>query len=58
MKYNGKEVKLIKEYNTFVLVEHLEGYRECISKHDLGLIQEKYKPMHEGRLRGITGLKV
>ncbi len=40
MKYNGKEVKVIQEYNDFVLVEHKEGYRECISKHELGLIKE------------------
>ena len=41
MKYKGKELKLIQEYNNFVLVEHPEGYRECISKHDLGLIKER-----------------
>lgn len=41
MEYKGKEVKLIQEYNNFVLVEHPEGYRECISKHDLGLIKER-----------------
>lgn len=40
MNYKGKEVKIIQEYKDFVLVEHKEGYRECINKHDLGLIKE------------------
>ena len=40
MNYKGKEVKVIQEYSNFVLVEHPEGYRECISNHDLGLIKE------------------
>jgi len=41
MKYKGKEVKVIQEYTTFVLVEVPEGYRTCIHKHELGLIKEK-----------------
>ena len=40
MNYKGKEVKVIQEYKDFVLVEHKEGYRECISKHELGLLKE------------------
>ena len=44
MKYKNKEVKIIQEYTNFILVEHPEGYRECINKQDLGLIKEKVKP--------------
>lgn len=44
MKYNGKEVKVIQEYKDFVLVEHPEGYRECISKYELGLLKEVIPP--------------
>lgn len=39
MKYQGKEVKFIKEYNTYILVEHKEGFKEAIHKQDLGLIK-------------------
>lgn len=42
--YKKKEVKLIKEYTNFILVEHPEGYRECINKQELGLIKEMVKP--------------
>ena len=35
MKIEGKEVKVIKEYENFYLVEYPAGYRECISKTDL-----------------------
>ena len=34
-----KRSKIIKEYNNFILVEHEAGYKECISKHDLGLVK-------------------
>lgn len=44
MKYQGKEVKFIKDYGTYILVEHKEGYKEAIHKHDLGLIRERVKP--------------
>lgn len=40
MKYKGKEVKIIQEYENFVLIEHEKGYRECVSRHELGLIKE------------------
>jgi len=43
MKINGKEVKILKEYSNFILVEHRAGYKEYISKHDLGLIKERLK---------------
>lgn len=42
--YKAKEVKFIKEYKNFILIEHPEGYRECMNKHDLGLIKERVKP--------------
>jgi len=42
--YKEKEVKLIKEYTNFILIEHPEGYRECINKQDLGVIKELVKP--------------
>lgn len=47
--YTEKEVKLIKEYTNFILVEHPEGYRECINKQDLGLIKEVEKPTHKAK---------
>ena len=47
--YKEKEVKLIKEYTNFILIEHPEGYRECINKQDLGLTQEIIKPKQEAR---------
>ena len=47
--YKAKEVKFIKEYTNFILIEHPEGYRECINKQDLGLIQEVIKPTQEAR---------
>ena len=44
MIYEGKKVKFIKEYDTYILVEHKEGFKEAIHKHDLGLIKEMVKP--------------
>ena len=35
MKINEKEVKIIKEYENFYLVEFPAGYRECFNKVDL-----------------------
>lgn len=44
MKYNGKEVKIIKDYGNWILVEHEEGFKEGINKQDLGLVLERVKP--------------
>ena len=41
---NRQGIKFIKEYKNFILIEHPEGYRECMNKHDLGLIKERVKP--------------
>lgn len=57
MIIRGKEVKIIKEYKDFILVEFPTGYKECISRFELGEIKETERTQ-EGRLHGITGLKV
>lgn len=57
MKYKGKDVKFIKDYGNWILVQHPKGYKEGINKHDLGLVIEREK-MTEGRLHGITGIKL
>ena len=44
MKYKGKEVKVIKDYGNWILVQHKEGYKEGIHKQELGLIVERVKP--------------
>lgn len=46
MKYKGKEVKFIKDYGNWILVENEEGWKEGIHKHDLGLIKEPIKPVY------------
>lgn len=53
----GKEVKVIKEYDNFILIQYPAGYRECISRFDLGQVQEVER-RQEPRLRGVTGLRV
>ena len=35
MVVRGKEVKIIQEYENFILVEFPAGYRECISKFEI-----------------------
>lgn len=57
MIIRGQEVKVIQEYEKFILVEFPAGYRECISRHELGEIKET-KRTQEARLHGITGLRV
>lgn len=52
-----QKVKVIQEYKDFILVEFPLGYRECISRFELGEIKETERTQ-EGRLHGITGLKV
>lgn len=47
--YTEKEVKIIQEYTNFILVEHPEGYRECINRQELGMIKEQEKPTQEAR---------
>ena len=41
MKYNGKEMKFIKDYGSWILFEDENGFKEGIHKHDLGLIKER-----------------
>lgn len=58
MIYDGKRIKILKDYGNWVLVETESGYKEGINKHDLGLVKSREQPTSEGRLYGITGLKV
>lgn len=44
MKYKGINYKIIKEYPTYMLLEHPAGYKESIHKQELGLIIEQVKP--------------
>lgn len=57
MRVRGQEVKVIQEYKDFILVEFPAGYRDCVSRFELGEIKETERTQ-EGRLHGITGLKV
>ena len=44
LKKNNRKFKLIKIYETYVLYEEVGvGYKECFSKHELGLIKEQVK---------------
>lgn len=45
MKIRGQEVKVIKEYENFILVEFPQGFRECIDKFDLIKRKEVRKPV-------------
>lgn len=47
----GKDVKVIKEYDNFILVKYPAGYRECISRFDLGQVQE----VEVEKIHGNTG---
>ena len=58
MRYNGKEVDIIKDYGNWILVQHPKGYKEGINKQDLGLVIKREKPTREGYLSGITGIRV
>lgn len=51
MKINEKEVKIIKEYENFILVEFPAGYRECINKFDI-IKHRNEKKKREPRLTG------
>lgn len=55
MKYEGKELKFIKDYGTWVLFEHPEGYKEGIHKHSLGLVKPREYKRTCPILRGIHG---
>jgi len=45
LKKNNRKYKLVKIYKTYVLYQEIEvGYKECFSKHELGLIKEQEKP--------------
>lgn len=57
MRVRGQEVKVIQEYKDFILVEFPAGYRDCVSRFELGEFK-KTERTQEGRLHGITGLKV
>ncbi len=46
--FREKEVKLIQEYTNFILVEHPEGYRECINKLDVIKRKNEEQPGREG----------
>ena len=45
LKKNNRKYKLLKIYKNYVLYEEeWTGYKECFSKHELGLIKEQEKP--------------
>lgn len=58
LKKIQKDVKVIKEYNNFILVEHPEGFKECINKQELGMVTETKVEKYGAILRGITGNRV
>ncbi len=41
---NNKKYTLVKIYKNFILYEDEHGVKECFSRHDLGLLEEKVKP--------------
>ena len=44
-KKNNQKYLIEKEYPNFVLYTNLStGVKECFTRHELGLIQEKVKP--------------
>lgn len=45
MKIRGQEVKIIKEYERFILVEFPAGFRECINKFDIQKRKVRRKPI-------------
>ena len=45
LRKNSRKYKLLKIYKNYVLYEEeWTGYKECFSKHELGLIKEQEKP--------------
>ena len=53
LKRNNRTYKLIKIYETYVLYgEVWLGYKECFTKHELGLIKEKAKPQRKNSIFG------
>ena len=43
MIYNGQEIKILKDYGNWILVQYPEGYKEGIQKQDLGLVKNMKK---------------
>ena len=58
MKYNGKEIKILKDYGNWVLVQYSEGYKEGINKQELGLITIREYNKTTPILRSTKGLRV
>ena len=55
----NRECIFVKEYDNYILYKNMiTGCKECFNKQDLNLVKELVKPTQEGRLRGITGLRV
>lgn len=53
LKKNNRKYKLIKIYKNYVLYKETEvGYRECFSKHELGLIKEQERPDRKNSIFG------
>ena len=52
-----KRLKILKDYGSWVLVQHPEGFKEGIHKQEMGLVKKRKKQL-EPRLKGITGIKV
>lgn len=55
---NNHEYILEKEYPNFIMYKDMiTGTRECFKRQELGLIKS-IEVTQEGRLKGISGLKV
>ena len=53
LKKNNRKYKLVKIYENYVLYEEVEtGYKECFSKHELGLIKQQVKPQRKNSIFG------
>ena len=56
--YTGKQVKVLKDYGNWVLVQYPAGYKEGINKQDLGLVKIREYNKTSPIIRGTTGLRV
>jgi len=59
MKIKGKEARIVKNYENWILIEYIDtGIKEGIHKHDLGLIKEGYRTKYKPILKDIFGSKI
>lgn len=58
IKKNNRKYIIEKIYENYIMYKDIEtGIKECFHRQELGLIKG-IKVNQEGRLKGITGLKV